>query len=110
MGDIAGWLQFISGSVDAALYPALFLSYLKAAAGVGGLPVWVDWGIKSAFIAAMFGLNLAGIGNVGNGSMVFMLALLTPFVFVTVIAFSGAFTGTTVLGWDFNTANWYCPK
>ena len=107
MGDIAGWLQFISGAVDAALYPALFLSYFKAASGLGDLEFWADWAIKSTFIAAVFALNLAGIGNVGHGSVVFMLALLTPFVLVTAIAFSGAFTGTGVLGWEFNTANWY---
>ena len=110
MGDIAGWLQFISGAVDASLYPALFLSYFKAASGLGGLEVWADWGIKATFITAMFALNLSGIGNVGHGSVGFMLLLLAPFVVVTCIAFSGAFTGTTLLGWEFNSANWYCLK
>ncbi|KAJ1471596.1 amino acid/polyamine transporter I [Baffinella frigidus] len=108
MGKMAGWLQFISSAVDAALYPALFLSYFKAAAGLGdGAGAWVNWGIKSVFIGGMFVLNLSGINNVGHGSVGFMLLLLAPFVVVIFIAFTGAFTGETVLGWEFNTANWY---
>jgi amino acid transporter len=107
MGKMAGWLQFISSAVDAAIYPALFLSYFKAASGLDNLAVWADWGIKATFITSMFALNLTGIGNVGHGSVGFMLLLLAPFVVVIFIAFSGAFTGTTLLGWEFNTANWY---
>ena len=110
-GKMAGWLQFISSAVDAALYPALFLSYFKAASGMGDdAGSFANWGIKSAFIGGMFALNLSGIGNVGHGSVGFMLVLLAPFVIVIFIAFTGAFTGTTVLGWEFNTANWYCLK
>jgi amino acid transporter len=107
-GEMAGWLQFISSAVDAALYPALFLSYFKAAVGLGSdAGAVIDWGIKSAFILAMFGLNLSGIGNVGHGSVLMMILLLIPFVLIILVAFSGMFTGTTLLGWEFNTANWF---
>ena len=53
----------------------------------------------------MLGLNFAGIQSVGHGSSAFMILLLTPFVVITLIAFTGVFTGTTVLGWPFSVAN-----
>ena len=58
----------------------------------------------------MLGLNFAGIQSVGHGSSAFMILLLTPFVVITLIAFTGVFTGTTVLGWPFSVANMLCTK
>ena len=62
-------------------------------------------GFQAGFIAVVAALNFAGIEQVGHGSLIFMLLLLTPFVLVTVIAFTGVFTGVGVLGWEFKSSN-----
>jgi amino acid transporter len=105
-GWLAGWLQFTSSAVDAALYPTLFVSYFKAALGISGDTAVLDWAFKGFFLFAMLALNLSGIGKVGHGSVLMMLILLAPFAAVIVVAFSGVFTGITILQWSFSPAHW----
>jgi len=104
-GDMAGWLQFVSSAVDAALYPGLFVTYLKQALDLEGMSSEVAWTIQILFVAFVIALNLAGINEVGHGSLAFMFLLLAPFVAITLIAFSGVFTGTTITGWEFESKN-----
>ena len=107
-GEMAGWLQFVSSGVDACIYPGLFLVYLKEIVDTEDRalsdPV-VEWTIKVAFVAMMLLLNILGIESVGHGSTVFMIMLLSPFVVIILIAFTGVFTGTTVLGWPFSVSS-----
>jgi hypothetical protein len=102
---MAGWLQFVSSGVDACIYPGLFLVYLEQALDMDLEDPVTQWTVKIGFVAAMLALNFAGIQSVGHGSSAFMILLLTPFVVITLIAFTGVFTGTTVLGWPFSVAN-----
>jgi amino acid transporter len=104
-GEMAGWLQFVSSGVDACIYPGLFLVYLEQALNMDLDDPVVQWTVKITFVAVLLGLNFMGIESVGHGSTAFMVILLTPFVVIIVIAFTGVFTGTTVLGWSFSTAN-----
>jgi hypothetical protein len=99
-----GWLQFVSSAVDLCLYPGLFVVYLDQMLNVDLSSPEAVWGLKGLFIVTLMGLNVLGIESVGHGSLVFMGCLLTPFVFITVIAFTGVFSGSTLLGWDFDTA------
>mmetsp|Transcript_71878 Transcript_71878/g.150177 ORF Transcript_71878/g.150177 Transcript_71878/m.150177 type:complete len:479 (+) Transcript_71878:165-1601(+) len=103
-GEMAGWLQFVSSAVDAALYPGLFVAYLSQALDLH-LSVEGGWAIQIIFVAAITVLNLCGIQQVGHGSLLFMCLLLTPFVAIILVAFSGVFTGTTVFGWAFESKN-----
>ena len=102
---MAGWLQFVSSGVDACIYPGLFLVYLEQALDMDLEDPTTQWTVKIGFVTAMLALNFAGIQSVGHGSTAFMVILLTPFVVIVLIAFTGVFTGTTVLGWPFSVAN-----
>ena len=102
-GEMAGWLQFVSSAVDLCLYPGLFVVYLDQMLDVDLAAPATAWALKGIFIATLMGLNLMGIESVGHGSLVFMGCLLTPFVFITVVAFTGVFSGATLLGWRFST-------
>jgi amino acid transporter len=103
-GGMAGWLQFCCSAVDTALYPGLFLTYVSETVQAE----FTDegkWAVKGAFIVAITALNLAGIDSVGHGSSAMMFFLLAPFGVIALICATGAFTGTTVTGWAFETAN-----
>lgn len=102
---MAGLLQLMVTCVDSALYPGLFASYLALALETE-LSYLTLWTIQGLFVSGVVALNLAGVGNVGHGSVGMMLFLLLPFGIITLIALSGAFTGTTVTGWKFNSSNW----
>lgn len=104
-GEMAGWLQFVSGAVDAALYPGLFVAYLGQALDLEGMHPAASWTVQILFVAALAALNLAGIAQVGHGSILFMCLLLTPFAVIIFIAFTGVFNGTTITGWEFESKN-----
>ena len=101
----AGILQILVSCVDSALYPGLFVSYLAMTLGTE-FSYLTSWFLQGLFVLGITGLNLAGIGNVGHGSVAMMLFLLLPFTIISLIALSGAFTGTAVTGWAFETSNW----
>lgn len=97
-GEMAGWLQFVSSAVDLCLYPGLFVVYLQQMLDAN-FTSEEAWALKSGFIVLLLLLNLLGIEQVGHGSLVFMSCLLTPFIFITLVTFTGASSGVTVLGW-----------
>lgn len=101
-GEMAGWLQFVSSGVDVCIYPGLFLVYLEQALNVDLHDPATEWTVKIAFVFLLLLLNVLGIESVGHGSTAFMLLLLAPFVLIILIAFTGVFSGTTVLGWPFS--------
>jgi amino acid transporter len=104
-GEMAGWLQFVSSGVDACIYPGLFLVYLEEALDMDLHDPTTAWTIKITFVVLLLVLNVLGIESVGHGSTLFMIALLSPFVVIILLAFTGVFTGTTVTGWPFSTAD-----
>jgi amino acid transporter len=76
------WLSLAASFFDMAIYPTLFLLYLKQVVPMAGSPV-VSVTIGIAFIAAGALLNIAGTRAVGGSSLLFALAILGPFaVFV----------------------------
>eukprot|EP00277_Geminigera_cryophila_P021631 CAMPEP_0179467116 /NCGR_PEP_ID=MMETSP0799-20121207/48316_1 /TAXON_ID=46947 /ORGANISM="Geminigera cryophila, Strain CCMP2564" /LENGTH=272 /DNA_ID=CAMNT_0021272345 /DNA_START=6 /DNA_END=821 /DNA_ORIENTATION=- len=102
MGEMAGWLQFVSSAVDLCLYPGLFVVYMEQMVNVDfASHPEAEWAMKFIFILSLLLLNLLGIESVGHGSLVFMSCLLTPFIFITCVALTGSISGTTVLGWPF---------
>ena len=103
-GEMAGWLQFVSSGVDACIYPGLFLVYLEQALDMNLEDPTIEWTIKITFVVLLLLLNVLGIESVGHGSTAFMILLLTPFLIIISIAFTGIFTGIGVLGWPFSTA------
>jgi amino acid transporter len=102
---MAGWLQFCFTAADAALYPGLFVSYLRYSAN-WDMTFEEEWIAKIIFVASITLLNLSGVSNVGHGSLLLMTFILGPFLIVVLIAFSGIFTGTTIVGAEFHPSHW----
>lgn len=98
-GGIAGWLQFVSTAVDAALYPAMFFSYVQATTGAE-FSVYIEVAMKTCFVAVLILLNVAGLDAVGTSSLIMLLLLLLPYVVIIIISSTG------ILGWPTYTTNW----
>jgi len=75
------WLSLVASIFDMAIYPTLFTLYLARlwpALGEGPMPIIVG----GLVIAVCTAVNLRGAGAVGMSSVVFTLALLSPFAIV----------------------------
>jgi len=79
------WLSLVASIFDMAIYPTLFTLYLERlcpALGDGPMPTLVG----GLVIAVCTAVNLRGAGTVGMSSVVFALALLSPFAIVILSA------------------------
>ena len=82
-----GWWSWIDSFVDVAVYPALFVEYLKFwRPEMGVLERWI---LALAFIAVLTGLNLAGVRPVGQAAVVLAVLSLAP---VALFVVAGAVT------------------
>lgn len=99
------WLTFVGSIFDMALYPILFSTYLVhlvPSLGNGHTP----FAMGMLMIAVCVAMNLLGTRFVGEGSIIFVLALLAPFavlvgyglVFAHPAAARPALTRTDLLG------------
>ena len=79
-----GWWSWLDSFVDVAVYPALFVEYVKF--------WWPDmtsterWLLALAFIAALTGLNLAGVRPTGRAAVVLAIGALLPIAVLTFVA------------------------
>lgn len=80
-----GWMKWLSGVIDNALYPVLFLDYLKSTipALEGGLPRVIAILVLTALLTYM---NYRGLTIVGWVAMLLGVFSLLPFVFMGFIA------------------------
>ncbi|KAJ8747605.1 hypothetical protein K2173_014467 [Erythroxylum novogranatense] len=80
-----GWMKWLSGVIDNALYPVLFLDYLKSAipALEGGFPRIIA--ILVLTVALTY-LNYRGLSIVGWLSIILGVFSLLPFVFMGVVS------------------------
>lgn len=81
------WLSFVGSIFDMAIYPILFSAYLAhlvPALGRGHSPLLMG----TAMIAVSVAMNLLGTTVVGEGTIVFVVAVLAPFGFLTWIGFA----------------------
>jgi amino acid transporter len=86
------WLTMAGSFFEMALYPTLFVDYLRhfapsVTAGYRG-PL-----IGLAMIAACTAWNIRGARSVGNSSTVMSILLLSPFVVLTVLGLMHKFSG-----------------
>ncbi|CAJ2647007.1 probable polyamine transporter At1g31830 isoform X1 [Trifolium pratense] len=80
-----GWMKWLSGVIDNALYPVLFLDYLKSAipAVGGGLTrVFATWGLTIVLTY----LNYRGLTIVGLVAVCLGIFSLLPFVFMGLLS------------------------
>eukprot|EP01043_Picozoa_sp_COSAG02_P038919 COSAG02_NODE_3037_length_7501_cov_5.769116_7_plen_526_part_00 len=89
LGFVEGWCSWWSGAIDNAIYPGLFLQYLKQLAGGPG--DWLD--ARNHFLAALLAVNVVltyinwrGLDVVSKVAMVLGLLAISPFFAMTVLA------------------------
>lgn len=80
-----GWYKWLSGVFDNALYPVLFLDYLKRAA-----PIFEDGPVRVAALilltVAMTYLNYRGLSIVGYTAVLLTIFSLLPFLLMALLA------------------------
>jgi amino acid transporter len=77
-GFANGWLSWMYSLIDMAIYPVLFMQYLRFFTGDVGR--WHAWALALALIWGATWLNLRGTRTVGLASGWFAAAVLLPFV------------------------------
>ncbi|KAL3789441.1 hypothetical protein HJC23_001989 [Cyclotella cryptica] len=87
MGGLCGYLGWISGATDNAIYPTLFLEYFTSIMGwdkeeFGGLNRFM---LIATITIALAILNYKGLEIVGNTSLVVCVIAMSPFVLMTII-------------------------
>ena len=85
-GFANGWLSWMYSLIDMAIYPVLFLQYLRFF--TGDLGRWHGWLLALALIWGATWLNLRGTRVVGMASGWFVAAVLLPFVLLAGTALS----------------------
>ena len=79
-----GWLSWVYSLIDMAIYPVLFLQYIRFfAPGLGGLEGWL---VALVLIWGATWLNLRGTRAVGTASGWLIAAVLAPFALLAVVA------------------------
>jgi amino acid transporter len=77
-GFQVGWWSWVDSFVDVAVYPALFVEYLRY--WWPGMTTVERWLLAVAFIALLTALNVAGVRPTGRVAVVLAVAALAPIV------------------------------
>jgi amino acid transporter len=90
MGFMCGWLSWIAGATDNAIYPVLFLEYLESIMGYGNndgdfLNGWTRFACIAGITVILSLLNYRGLDIVGNASILVCIIAISPFVLMTII-------------------------
>jgi amino acid transporter len=83
-----GWWSWLDSFVDVAVYPALFVEYVKF--WWPGMTPIERWLLAFAFIVVLTGLNLAGVRPTGRAAVVLAIGALLPIAALTVVGAVGA--------------------
>jgi amino acid transporter len=83
-----GWWSWIDSFVDVAVYPALFVEYLKFWYPAMG-PV-ERWLLAVAFIVALTALNVLGVRPTGRVAVALSVLTLLPIALLVVVGLAGA--------------------
>eukprot|EP00547_Thalassionema_nitzschioides_P004266 CAMPEP_0194220450 /NCGR_PEP_ID=MMETSP0156-20130528/28394_1 /TAXON_ID=33649 /ORGANISM="Thalassionema nitzschioides, Strain L26-B" /LENGTH=583 /DNA_ID=CAMNT_0038950491 /DNA_START=436 /DNA_END=2187 /DNA_ORIENTATION=- len=87
-GFMCGYLGWIAGATDNAIYPTLFLEYVTSVAG-WDKDEFIGWS-RFAFIGGitlfLAGLNYTGLEIVGKCSLLVCIIAMSPFVVITILA------------------------
>jgi len=87
---LVGWWSWIDSFVEVAVYPALFVEYLRF--WFPALPPTARWPLIVAFIVALTGLNLLGVRPTGQAALALAVVSLLPVAALTVVALLGPHT------------------
>jgi amino acid transporter len=87
-GFQVGWWSWIDSFVDVAVYPALFVEYLKFwYPAMAPLERWI---LAVLFIAVLTGLNIVGVRPTGQTAVAMSVLALLPIALLVVVAFAHA--------------------
>jgi len=95
MGLLSGYLNWISGATDNAIYPALFLEYVTSI--MGHLTAYekeeLTTGFGRFFIvigisALLAGINYRGLEIVGKSSIIICVLSMSPFIIMSILGIS----------------------
>lgn len=87
-GFQVGWWSWIDSFVDVAVYPALFVEYVRF--WHPAMSPLERWGLALAFIVVLTGLNVLGVRPVGRAAVALALAALAPVAALAVAGLAGA--------------------
>jgi amino acid transporter len=87
-GFQVGWWSWVDSFVDVAIYPALFVEYVKF--WYPAMTSRERWLLALAFIAALTLLNVLGVRPVGRAAIVLALAALVPVAALAVAGFAAS--------------------
>jgi amino acid transporter len=82
-----GWWSWIDSFVDVAVYPALFVEYLRF--WMPDMAPVERWLLVVAFIVVLTGLNLLGVRLTGHAAVALAIVSLVPVAALTVAALMG---------------------
>jgi amino acid transporter len=82
-GFQVGWWSWLDSFVDVAVYPALFVEYLRH--WYPGMAPLERWLLALAFIAVLTTLNLVGVRPTGRAAVALALAALAPVVVLVAV-------------------------
>ena len=82
-----GWWSWIDSFVDVAVYPALFVEYLRF--WMPEMAPLERWLLIVAFIVVLTGLNLSGVRPTGHAAVALAIVSLAPVGALTVAALVG---------------------
>jgi amino acid transporter len=83
-----GWWSWIDSFVDVAVYPALFVEYLKF--WYPDMTALERWLLALGFIVALTVLNLLGVRPTGRAAVILSVLALAPVALLILVGFSGA--------------------
>jgi amino acid transporter len=100
-----GWMKWLSGVIDNALYPVLFLDYLKSAipALESGLPRVMAVLVLTVALTYM---NYRGLTIVGWLAILLGVFSLLPFLCMGIVAIPNLKPSRWVVVFDLNSVNW----
>ncbi len=88
-GFLCGWWTWTYSWVDTAIYPVLFVGYMKSFIFSSFLSnPWASFWVSLLMIIPVTWMNIIGVRSVGKAATVFGILLLLPFL-VMIIAGSG---------------------
>jgi len=88
---MTGYLSWISGVTDNALYPALFLAYVEQAMSVEGpkrdtiFNPWLRFTFQAGFVCILAFINWIGLRAVGDVSLVSCALTMSPFAVLSLV-------------------------
>jgi len=83
--SVTGYLAWVSGATDNAIYPTLFMEYVTSVLGYedfSGLTRFISIAIITVCLAI---LNYSGLEIVGNASIIVCILAMSPFVILTIV-------------------------